>query len=80
VKIEGSDEFIAKIAVEADGHFVDYSGNYDQRSIEQRDDIVVFLLIVVFFHFEAHFIVERDDLVGQIVEIDEGAFEGLHLH
>ena len=80
VKIEGSDEFIAVVGVQADWHFVIYFRDDDEGAVEKHHDIVVFLFIVVLIHFNADGVVEGDNLVGQIIEEDEWTFEGLHFH
>lgn len=80
VKIERTDEFITEVGVETYGHFVDYACYYDEGSVEKHHDIVVFLFIVVFFHFDPDWVVQGDDLIGQIVKKDQRSAKGLHLH
>ena len=80
VEVEGLDELVAEVGVQADGHLVDDPGDDDQGPVEQGHDVVVLLLVVVLLHLLPDAVVERDHLVGQVVEEDQRTLERLHLH
>ena len=57
VEIERFYELFAEIGVQASRHFLyDFHDN-DKRTVEDGHDIVIFLLLVVLFHFEADHVV-----------------------
>ena len=65
MKIEGTNEFFTVVGVQANWHFVDYFGYDDEGPVEEHHDIVIFLFVAIFFHFEADGVVESDDLVSK---------------
>jgi hypothetical protein len=73
-------KFIAEMRVKTFGYFLGYLVDDDEGSIEQADDVLVFLLIVVLLDLEAHVVIEGDHLIGEIVEEVERTLQGLHLH
>lgn len=58
IEIECFYKFIAEMGVKTYGYFVSYLVDYDKGSIKQPDDILVFFLIVVFFYFLPHDVIE----------------------
>lgn len=71
VEVEGFYEFLAEVGVQAYGDLIGDLGDDHQRPVQQRQDVLVFLLIAVLLQLLAHEVVERDDLVGQVVKEDE---------
>lgn len=80
VEVEGFNEFLAEVRVQAYRDLIGDFGDDDQRLVQQGEDVLVLLLIAVLLQFLAHEVVEGDDLVGQVIEEDERPLEGLHLH
>jgi hypothetical protein len=80
MKIEGFYEFFTKLWVKASRHFIDNFGYDDEGTVEERHDIIIFLFIVVLFHFEADDVVERDHLISEIVKKYQWTFQRLHFH
>ena len=71
VEVEGLYELVAEMGIQAKGHSLCYFGYYHQATVKQSYYVPVLFLVVVFFHFGADGLVERDHLVGQVVEKDE---------
>lgn len=80
VEVEGSDELVTEVGVQADRHLVHDAGNDHQGTVQQHQNVVVVLLLTILLHLDPHRVVQPHHLLGQVVEEDEGTFERLHLH